>query len=1045
MTDNETRRSRSGKRGLYEALDGFCVRAPILPIVSTAEESQKSFDKQLNVTDAVLRYALTIASPSLITAFERARATGDEKELGEVYGKLLRYVIRMRSRPTPFGLFAGVAMGRWGPETDLTLNGIDRIRIRPDMEWLATLVRQLEKRAAIRRNLLWVANSACFGTAGRVYLEERRAWDDQPGASLRATPAVLRALEGARAPISYSALVELLAASNDVKDRDHCEELLDRLWQEALLYTDLMPAPTTTEPLQHVIRKLQPIPQARTVCLRLAVLDEAIRCCEIAPPEKALELHQYAAAQAKLIANVGPPNPLQTDCSVALIGQHINQEVAHRAAKAAEVLLRLGGSPHGPTRIVQYRQKFLMRYGHHREVPLLELMSPDWGLGPLGEIKTSSAIGAADTQTRMRRSEAIQDLALRALRDRRRCVVIDEAMLARLEHKQFDVDRAPASLDLHISIIASDPKSIDEGRFKIALAPTLGIIGAGRYSGRFADLLGPDLERLRRDAANREQSMSSARIVELSYLPTTLRAVNVGISPAIREYQSCYGTVSSDDGKFVPLREIMVSVLEDHFVLRWPRGKCFVRFCAAHVIATNRAPQVVQFLLEASQDGVAQLAPFDWGACSTYPVLPRLEHQGIILCPARWRIEAPVHPRHPSEKDIEKHISAWRADWGVPAQVYLSAGDNRLLLDLDDPEHLNELTMEVGKLKPTESCYVEEALPGIDHAWVPGDNGTFLTDVIVSLTKNSSEPPKTIAAAAQFEPPSRAQRLKVPGGDWVYLKIYVPTAAQDELLRGPLRKLCSDIAGCSQLYKWFFIRYADPEPHLRLRFHGAKEWLNREWQPALLEWARSLLERGLCDQLTLDTYAREIERYGGLASIDCAETLFHLDSVSVLQLLDYAATDRLGFDVTALAVATLDDLYSTLAPSAEAAVRWLNRAAGESRKVVGEQFREKKASLFEYAGERCSSQPSLAGILQERRNKIERAGYELRRLEESSALCLSMEDLCRSLAHMHLNRLFAIGQFDEGRLLGLLARTKQSLTHRELVTDAVNHPTTGTS
>jgi len=1026
----ETPRTINSKRGLYEALAEFCFRAPTLPIANGQETFPAS---DLNVKDPILRYALAIASPDLVTALDRANTEGNKTEADGIRRKLLRYTIRMRSRSTPFGLFAGVAMARWGPKTNLTLNGINQVRIRPDMEWLGSVIRKLEKRDVIRRNLRWMTNPASFVGGGRVYLEERSS-AVPGGGSLRATPAVMRALDAAREPIRYPALVDRLTLESGPEERDHIEQILGRLLEHGLMYTDLMPSPNISDPLQHVIRKLHPIPQAKTMCLRLEVLREAIRRCEAAEPAKALEPHQYAVAQAKLIAKDGPANPLQSDCSLSLGGGQIHREVARRAALAAEVLLRLSGQPQSQTPIMEYRQSFLARYGRHREVPLLELLSRDWGLGPLREATQGSSVPSGATS--LRRADAVQQLALRAVHNRELRVVLDDAMLARLEREPLDASKAPLSLDVHVSVIAEEAQAIDHGKFLLAIGPGPGVTGAGRFLGRFTDLFEQDINHLRRTAADREQQWSSERIVDLNYLPDRLRAANVCLCPVIRDYHTTYGAISCvDDGTSIPLNEIMVSLRDDRFLMRWSRGECFVRFCAGHMFNVGLAPQVIRFLFEASQDGVVHMWPFDWGACAGYPMLPRLEYKGIVLSPTKWRLKAPTLAGTVREEDVRRYIMGWRTHWNVPREVYLSQGDNRLLLDLDDPEQLTELVEEVRKLRPNTVSLVEEALPGAQHAWVKGPDGSFISELVVSLIRRDSTNREsgfgiTVASAPGFSSPSREHRLKAPGEDWVYLKAYVPAGLQDEALRGPVRELCSDIARSSQIYKWFFIRYADPNTHLRLRFQGPKEWLNREWLPGLLAWGKALIDAGLCEQIALDTYDREIERYGGLASIDSVETLFHFDSLSVLKLLEYAAMNRADVDMKALAVATLDDFYMALAPDAATAVCWLRKLTVESRKVVGDQHRKLRATLFAYAGDRCSSDPPLAEVLRERRAAITRIGQELRVLESSGALCVSMENICASLAHMHLNRLFPMREFDEPGLMGLLARTRESLSHR---------------
>src|SRR5262249_13688894 len=129
-------------------------------------------------------------------------------------GKYLRYLIRMSTRPTPFGLYAGVALGQWGETTDLALSAAaGYTRMRPDMQWLLRIVMALEARPEVRRHLRLVANAAAIFGAGRVFLTERTPSGEAhsgTGVSIRATRAVQRALALARQPIPYPELVAQL-------------------------------------------------------------------------------------------------------------------------------------------------------------------------------------------------------------------------------------------------------------------------------------------------------------------------------------------------------------------------------------------------------------------------------------------------------------------------------------------------------------------------------------------------------------------------------------------------------------------------------------------------------------------------------------------------------------------------------------------------------------------------------------------------------------------------------------------------------------------
>src|SRR6185436_16917934 len=89
----------------------------------------------------------------------------------------LRYFARMCGRPTPFGLFAGCALGKIGDasaETELELEGRGAARrhTRLDMGLLAGLVDALVRDPEVRQSLVFRPNSSLYHAAGRIrYVE----------------------------------------------------------------------------------------------------------------------------------------------------------------------------------------------------------------------------------------------------------------------------------------------------------------------------------------------------------------------------------------------------------------------------------------------------------------------------------------------------------------------------------------------------------------------------------------------------------------------------------------------------------------------------------------------------------------------------------------------------------------------------------------------------------------------------------------------------------------------------------------------------------
>ena len=305
MAPTPERTTRSRKRKLYQALDFAMVRSPLLPIESYLEFSRATPTRlRQAATDPNVRRALATSSPSLLESLDRTQS--DHKEELPLLSKLRRFLIRMSTRPTPFGTFAGVALAGWGQHTNLLLARPPRTRTRVDMDWLVRYVLSLEAQPSICNQLRWVANSAIWARGNRVVLSEPPPHSVHPAAntSIAATRLVRRALELARSPIPYRALLAELLAFSHAATIEKADALLQQLWHQGVLTTELMPPLTVEQPILWVRSRLDTIIGGKALLIQLDGLQRALAACDAAPVER------VPAAQRKAIAHATYwPNP----------------------------------------------------------------------------------------------------------------------------------------------------------------------------------------------------------------------------------------------------------------------------------------------------------------------------------------------------------------------------------------------------------------------------------------------------------------------------------------------------------------------------------------------------------------------------------------------------------------------------------------------------------------------------------------------------------------------------------------------------------------
>ncbi|AZA47714.1 lantibiotic dehydratase [Chryseobacterium carnipullorum] len=256
------------------------------------------------------------------------------------------------------------------------------------------------------------------------------------------------------------------------------------------------------------------------------------------------------------------------------------------------------------------------------------------------------------------------------------------------------------------------------------------------------------------------------------------------------------------------------------------------------------------------------------------------------------------------------------------------------------------------------------------------------------------------------------KRKFIPGTEWLYLKIYTGVKTADIILEEALLSLITDIQENNYISKWFFIRYLDPKPHIRLRFRlRSTEDYNSVIQ-LVKEALQQYLESGEIISILLDTYNREVERYGEY-TMEESETLFHSNSELTLQCLHFDDEEKI-----IISLFLIDTFLATLGLSIQEKLDWIKdfnedfKAEFHADKVLNIQLDKKYRALkpqflnFLFSEEYVNEREFIILNIETDRAVLEKIQYH----DKNESLGMPLKIFFQSIFHMNINRLFVSNQ-----------------------------------
>lgn len=702
------------KNNPYNAFPNFVLRTPLYPVnylkQLTSEKTISDQKLKCFFNEQITQEALFLASPPLYNELQKwlNDEVKDKKKVESLKYSLLKYLSRMSSRCTPFGLFAGCAVGKLGDKTNLVLekSKYNYRHTRLDMNYLVALSQNLAKEKNIKRQLLFFPNTSIYKVGGQLRYVEYKYKNTHRNHLIVAvdnSDYLNIILQAAIKGLKIHELAELLIDEEVTQEESiaFIEELIDN----QLLISELEPTVSGPEFLEHILQVLSKLKGISDIVKILKEVETDILNLDL---NIGNPVHKYIDIGEKLKqlkTEFDMKYLFQTDMIINPIEASLNTSLAKNVLRGLSLFNKIT-LPSRNTFLARFKEAFHERF-EEREIPLSIALDVEIGIGYkqnhdsgevnpliddiiLPQVNRDTAQHVKWTSV----DSVIQKKLFTAIADKKYVITITDN-----DFKEFvsNWDDLPDTISAMVEIVNTQ----DGQKVKFS---SCGGSSAGNLFGRFCH--GDEkLNNYIQQITDFEMDISQDRLLaEIVHLPES-RTGNVLMRPSFREFEIPYLAKSVLNKEYqILLEDLMVSVRNDNYLFLRSKDhnkEIIPRLTNAHNYSSNALP-IYQFLGDLQTQNKRSYLGINLGPfADEYEFIPRIEFEDIILSKATWNlkkqdIELLLKVMH-NDQDFSLALNKFKQEKKIPQFVMLNDKDNKLLINFENLTSVKMLLQTVKK------------------------------------------------------------------------------------------------------------------------------------------------------------------------------------------------------------------------------------------------------------------------------------------------------------------------------------------------------------
>lgn len=1029
---------------IYEVSNDFMVRNTLLSIKELEYdqyEDKYTWIKKLFDSNSKVREGILVSSKSL---YESIKTNKGDKE--KIINSFLKYYIRMTTRTTPFGLFSGVTMGSFDEETEVKLFKDEQAikRARPDAEWIFNLVGKLEKDIEVLVNLEVITSTALFEKGKRIENKlltrggngEEEEDRNYLNMTINYTNLVKAVLYYARDGIKFGELLNYLVENIANIPKKKLQTFLIELIDKEYLITSLRPKITEENLLERIVDKLSSFEELvywNNTLNNIQKLFDLYNSKSVGDGE---EIFLILISEMKEVCS--SKNFVQIDLKINDEKYMLNTNFKKEIEEFIDALQEIAAIKNLNPNLEIYRMDFMEKYSEGQEVPLLELIDEARGLGyPAGYTnpKNNKREMAKELNEEGTKIYELMRRKLTSYKGQINDVVqITTNEIKGLNINKIRVNDMPASFEINFLI------SENEEGGHLILGPNWGSLKAGKMFGRFIYLFDDNQkDKVKRiiDKSNDILSKSFIQANITSMLPSA-RSLNVTNSPNFLEYELPIGVTSSvDKEKTIYLNDLVIGNSIDGLYIKSKRLNKKVKFNAYNMLNHQWTYNITRFLLEISNDkqGLELLVPLA-EMRENLLYTPRIMLNNIVLFPKKWAVNFDVFIQSKKKvkfEEFKNNFKEWAIENNLSEYFYLSNGDNRLLLNINDEAKLKLLYLDLIKNK-SEYIKLEEFIGNIENSGIKIESVNYATEIVVPVVRKIHDEEIIKENINKNIDIDENERCFLPFSKWIYLKLYIEKSRENEFLTECFNKFMNNLVEKNIIKKYFFIRYEDDKKHIRLRMLKNNDY-ELEFYQLCKEFLDKMYKEKIINHVIIDTYIREIERYGGEKIINEAEEMFYRNSQVTIKLLEFNDSKIFKFNNKVIAMISVIKILDDLGLSYKQQLEHFDKFI--SQEQYRKEFNSERKTFIKllnsdnnWSGLReITGGNELLAILDIQTEALIEYSNKIKELKNKNQLVNSQHQIIGATMHMFCNRFLGLNRELENEVLAIARHTLYSIKY----------------